>query len=184
MRLLARKCPTNRVIERRLVFDDAASLAAEGKCASEHDGQADFGRRSANFVWRLAGPASGSSDVDLGQALDEERSVFRIANRLDRCTEHVNAVLLEHTAVVKGEAAVQCGLTSEREHDRIDLFLDDDSLDELRCHRHQVDSIGKLGAGLDRRYVGVYQNGLDPLFLERLDRLRPGVVELAGLTDL
>ena len=85
---------------------------------------------------------------------------------------------------MKGEAAVERRLSAERQHDRVDLFLDDDPLDELGRHRDQVDPIGELGAGLDRRDVGVDQDGLDPLFLERLDRLRAGVVELAGLADL
>ena len=41
------------------------------------------------------------------KALDEESPILCVANRLDGCSEHLDAVLLEHTAVVKGEAAVQ-----------------------------------------------------------------------------
>jgi len=85
---------------------------------------------------------------------------------------------------VKGDSAVQGRLPAKRQHDRVDLFLDDDPLDEFGRHRDQVDLVCELGAGLDSRDVGVDQNGLDPLFLERLDRLGAGVVKLACLANL
>ena len=85
---------------------------------------------------------------------------------------------------MKGESAVQCRLAAKRQHDRVDLFLDDDPFHKLRRHRHQIDPIRKLRAGLDGGDIGVDQNGLDPLFLERLDRLGPGVVKLTCLADL
>ena len=67
---------------------------------------------------------------------------------------------------------------------RVDLLLDHDPLDEVRRDRGEVDLVGQPFAGLDRGDVRVDEDRGDALLLERLDRLRAGVVELAGLADL
>src|SRR5262249_454890 len=48
----------------------------------------------------------------------------------------------------------------------------------------EVELVGHSLAGLDGGDVGVDEHRGDALLLERLDSLRAGVVELAGLADL
>ena len=67
---------------------------------------------------------------------------------------------------------------------RVHLLLDQDPLDELRRDRGEVELVGHPLAGLDGGDVGIDEHRGDALLLERLDRLRAGVVELAGLADL
>jgi hypothetical protein len=47
-----------------------------------------------------------------------------------------------------------------------------------------VDVVRELGARLDGGYVGVDEDRIDSLLLERLQALAPGVVELTCLPDL
>src|SRR3546814_14095961 len=49
--------------------------------------------------------------------------------------------------------------------------------------RLDISGVGKVGIGHDRRRVGVDEDNAIALLLERLDRLRPRIVELARLTD-
>ena len=55
---------------------------------------------------------------------------------------------------------------------------------EVGVDGDEVDAVGEVLAGLHGGDVGVDQHHPDALLLERLDRLRAGVVELAGLADL
>src|SRR3546814_3655717 len=51
------------------------------------------------------------------------------------------------------------------------------------CSSDLISGVGKVGIGHDRRRVGVDEDNAIALLLERLDRLRPRIVELARLTD-
>jgi hypothetical protein len=74
-------------------------------------------------------------------------------------------------------------LPAEPEQDAVDPLGRDHLLDEVRRQRQEVHVVGELVRGLDGRDVGIDENRVDALFLERLEGLRPGVVELASLTD-
>ena len=50
-------------------------------------------------------------------------------------------------------------------------------------HGQEVDAVGHALARLDRRDVGVDQDDLNALLLQRLDGLRARVVEFTGLAD-
>src|SRR5204862_5143312 len=59
----------------------------------------------------------------------------------------------------------------------------DDPLEDVGGERLEVGDVSDAGVGHDRRVVRVHENGLDPLLAQRTARLRPGVVELGGLSD-
>ena len=56
-------------------------------------------------------------------------------------------------------------------------------LDHLGRDRLDIGRVGQLRIGHDRRRVGVHQDDAIALFLQRLARLRAGIIELAGLAD-
>src|SRR5262249_43440824 len=62
-------------------------------------------------------------------------------------------------------------------------LLLDDLGDDLGRDRLDISRIREIGIGHDRRRIGVHQHDPIAFGLERLDRLRPGIIELAGLTD-
>jgi hypothetical protein len=92
-------------------------------------------------------------------------------------------VLLEDTALVQLDRAVQRGLPTQGGEHGIRSLLGDDLLDDLRGDRLDVGRVGELGVGHDRRRVGVDEDDADALLPQDAARLGAGVVELAGLTD-
>ena len=171
-------------IDVRFEVDDAAAFATQGEGAAQHYRQAYHADRSACFQGRVTCPAAGGLDTNLSQTLDEQVSVFGIADGLDRRAQNLDAMLRKHTAVMQRETAVQGSLAAERERDRIHALFDDDFLDEFRGDGDEIDAIRQSRAGLDSGDVRVHQNRGDTFFTQRLDCLRAGVIELARLSDL
>jgi hypothetical protein len=62
-------------------------------------------------------------------------------------------------------------------------LLLENELDELRRDRLDVRPIRELRIGHDRGRIGVDEDDLIPLFLQRLRRLRSRIIELGGLPD-
>ena len=78
---------------------------------------------------------------------------------------------------------VERRLAAHRRQHRVRPLALDDQLDELRRHRLDVRPIRELRIGHDRGRIGVDEDDLVALFLQRLRRLRAGVVELGALPD-
>jgi len=78
---------------------------------------------------------------------------------------------------------VQPGLPTYRRQERIGPFLRDDGLQRLERDRLDVGCVGQFGIGHDRRRVRVDQHHTITFGVERLDRLRAGIIKLGGLTD-
>ena len=128
-------------------------------------------------------------EPDPGHRLSEEFSVLGLVDGFRGGADHLNAVLLEHAHAAEGEGAIQGRLTSHRRQQSkcltrllADLLLDD-LADNLWGDRLDIGRVGEFRIGHDRRRVGVDQNDPVALFLQRLDGLGAGIVELAGLSD-
>ena len=127
------------------------------------------------------GLRTGESDLAHGDA--EQFAVLRHADGFARCTDQLNAIFLEHTAVGQIERAVERSLAAHRRQQRVGLFLGDDLLDHARIDRLDIDRIRRFRVGHDRRRVRVDQDHPIALGFQRLAGLGPGVIELASLAD-
>ena len=115
-------------------------------------------------------------------ALKRSRSsAFLIAGELG--ADQLDAVALEDAALGELDRQVQAGLPAERRQQRVGPLALDDLLEHVGGERLDVGAVGELRVGHDRRRVRVDQDDAVALLLERLARLRAGVVELAGLAD-
>ena len=81
------------------------------------------------------------------------------------------------------ECAVEGGLTSHRRQKSIRAFLGNDSLDRFPVNGLDIDCVGRLRIGHDRRRVGINEYDPVPLFLKRLACLRPGIIKFTSLAD-
>ena len=97
----------------------------------------------------------------LVQFLDEEVTVLRVHDRLDRSPKHPNFVLVKDAVLVQLHAAVKGGLTTEREENALRLLLGDDLLDKERGYRQEVDFVGHAFRSLHGGDVRVDEDGLD-----------------------
>ena len=87
------------------------------------------------------------------------------------------------SVLVELHCQIERGLPADRRQQRVGALLVDDPLERVGGERLDVGAIGELGVGHDGGGVAVDQHHLQPLALERLERLRAGIVELAGLAD-
>ena len=90
---------------------------------------------------------------------------------------------VKHAGLGDGNRRVQARLASECRQQGVRPLLRDDLLHRLRRDRLHVGPVRRFGIGHDRRRVRVDEDDLIALLLERLARLGPGIVELAGLAD-
>ena len=148
-------------------------------------GKSGRARRIASASSKLSAmPPGGDGEPD---ALP---SLRRTACGLRRCAiasrgraDQLDAVLLERAGLRQRHRDVERRLAAHRRENRVRPLLLEDQLDELRRHRLDVRPIRELRIGHDRRRVGVDEDDLVALFLERFRRLRARVVELGGLPD-
>ena len=127
--------------------------------------------------------ALGGLHGDFVQLLDEEVAVLRVHDGFHGSAQHLDAILLQDAFLIQFRATVQGRLPAKGQQDAVGTLLLDDTLHEVRSNGEEIHLVGNAFRGLNRCDVGVDQHGADALFTQGLQRLRAGVVELAGLTD-
>src|SRR5438128_2501151 len=90
---------------------------------------------------------------------------------------------IEGAVLGERDREVEPGLPAERGQERLRPLALDDLGHELRRQRLHVRAVGRLRVGHDGGRVRVDEHDLEPLFAQRLARLRPRIVELARLPD-
>ncbi len=125
----------------------------------------------------------GDGLADADEQLLEELAVLGGADRLERGAEHPHVVALEHAGVGERDGEVEPGLAAEGAEQPVGPLLLDDPLEHADGEGLDVDRVGAVVVGHDRRRVAVHQHHPDPLLAERPAGLGPGVVELRGLAD-
>src|SRR6185312_1135768 len=125
----------------------------------------------------------GTLQPDLAHRHAEQLAILGHADGFALGTDQLDVVFLQHTMVGQIERAVEAGLAAHRGQYRVRALLGDDALHRLPVDRLDVDRVGGVRVGHDRGGVGVHQDHPVALLLQRLARLRAGVVELAGLAD-
>lgn len=92
-------------------------------------------------------------------------------------------MLSQESALRKLHREGQTGLSAEVREHAVRLLDLDDSLYDVQSQRLDVDLVRHVLVRHDGSRVGVYQNYLQTLLLERAARLCACVVELRSLTD-
>ena len=158
-------------------------------CPAKRVGRTDDERKTGcrgevlDRLHRLAHARDGNRLADLLQHLFEGLPVLGFANRLDRGAEHAHPVAIEHARVRKVGREIEPGLATQRGQHGVGFLARDDPLHGFDGERLEVDAVGHLLVGHDRRRVGVDKHRLDALFAQRLAGLSPRVIELGRLTD-
>ena len=146
-------------------------------------GKADLGGDGEDLLHRPGEAALGDLEADLLHGLPEELAVLRLVDDRERGPDHLDAVFFEDAGLRHGDRRVQARLAAQGGQQGVGPLLGDDLLHRLRGDRLDVGPVRRFGVGHDRRRVGVDEDDLVALLLQRLAGLGPGVVELAGLAD-
>ena len=96
-----------------LIVAEAAAQASEGVSRTDYHGIAKLGCRLAGLLYVFASLALDGLNVNLVKALNEELAVFSVHDGLHGRAKHTHAILLEHAALIKLDAAVERRLSSE-----------------------------------------------------------------------
>ena len=113
----------------------------------------------------------------------EALAVFGEFDRLDRRPQQLDVVALEDAGFVEFDGEVEAGLAAERRQQRVRPLARDDRFDRRDGQRLEIDRVGDLGIGHDRRRIRVDEDDAVAFLAQRPARLNAGVIELCGLTD-
>ena len=169
--------------ELRLVVGKAAARAAERERRAQHDRIAD-GRGRGLGLLEVVGDLR--RDDRLADALAELLELLAVLGTADAVAvraEKLDLALLEHALLLELHRQIQAGLAADARDDRVRALLAQDTRHILQRQRLHVHLVRDGGIRHDRGGVGVDENDLVPLLLERQARLRAGIVKLSGLTD-
>ena len=154
-----------------LIVTETRAQATEGVCRTDDDRIAKVACSLLCLIERVAGMALDGVDTNLIETLHKEFAVFGVDDGLDRRTEHLHVVFLEHATLVELNSAVQCRLSAEAEQDAIGTFLLDDLLDEKWSDRQEIHTVGNAFRSLHCGNIRVNENALDAFFLQCLESL-------------
>ena len=178
-----RERPRGKLLKLVGVVRKARAKAAKRKGRAHNHGVADLLRGGERGGHGRHGRRARERNVDLGEGGVKELAVLAHDERLDGRAQHAHAVALQNAGLVQLDAAVERGLAAKGEQDAVGALALNHIRHILGRHRHKVDAVGEIAARLDRGNVGVYEDRLDALLLEGLDRLRARIVKLARLAD-
>ncbi len=127
--------------------------------------------------------AARDAQADGLDRLTEELAVLRAPDRLEARADQLDAELVEDAFLPEPAREVERGLAAERRQQRVRSLALEHRCDALDVERLEVRAVGEAGVGHDRRRVRVDDDRPVALLAEHLERLAPGVVELARLPD-
>ncbi len=165
------------------VVGDSATGSAERKRGPDDRRKAHHVDEIQRFVVGRRDSTNRNGESDALHRRSEFSPVLRHPDCARVGADERHTVRREHTGVVQLHRDIEGRLAAHRWEERVWLFLFDDQLDELGRHRLEVCPVGELGIGHDRRRVGVHQDDLVALLLERLRSLSSGVIEFRALAD-
>ncbi len=166
-----------------LVGRDAAAAAAERVGRAHHHRVADgFGGLDA-LVQAFGDDALRHRLPDARHRLFKQLPVLGHPDGFGLGADHLHVMLFEEAGFLQLDGEVQGVLAAERRQDAVGFLLEDDLPHRIGRKRLDIDPVGNLPVGHNRRRVGVDEDRLDALLAQRAAGLRPGIVELRGLPD-
>ncbi len=165
------------------VIGDAAAGAAQGEAGAQDDGVADALRELEAVVEVIDQLRLRALEADVAHGVLEQEAVFGLLDGVDLGADQLDAVAVEHARLGQFHREVQAGLAAHGGEQGVGPFLADHFFEEGHGERLDVGAVGEVGVGHDGGRVGIHQDHLVAVRLQRLARLRAGIVELARLAD-
>jgi hypothetical protein len=170
-------------VELPLVVGNPAALSTHGETGPEDDREADLLGDGAGLLEGGGVAAAGHLHPDAVHGVLEELPVLGLLDGLEGGADELDAVPCQRTVPGQRHRQVERGLPPQRGEQHVGLFAGQDLLGHLRGDGLDVGPVGEVRVGHDRGRIGVEEDDLVALLLERLAGLGPRVVELAGLPD-
>ncbi len=165
------------------VVRETAAGAAEGEARAYHHRVGELLGGGQALLGCRADGAAGGLAADGGHDVLERLPVLARADRVDVRTDQADTVAVEDARIVQIHGGVQRSLPAHGRQQRVRTLPINDLGDHLQGDRLDVGGVREVGIGHDRCRVAVDQHHPQTLGAQHPTRLRPGIVELAGLTD-
>ena len=153
------------LLELLAVVRDAAAAAAERERGTDDRREADLGLDRERFLEAVRDARARAVEPDVAHGVAEQFAVLGHVDRFARGGDQFDVVLFEHAFAHEVERAVERRLAAHRGQQRAGAFLFDDPRDRAPVDGLDVDRVGHLRVGHDRRGVRVHQD--DPVPLPR-----------------
>ena len=158
----------------------AASVSAQGERRPQDDRE---GQSLGHVLDGRDHDRLGNLQAGRAHGLAEEVAILCALDHVDRCTDQLDAEIVEDPLLREPDGEVQRRLPAHRREQCVGSLALEHARDSFEVERLQVRAVGEPGVGHDRRRVRVDDDRLEPVRSEHLQRLAAGVVELAGLPD-
>src|SRR5215467_13208478 len=126
--------PLDPFLQRPFVLAHARAQSSQRKCNSYHYRITDFGCRFLGLLKRGRPLGTRRINADLVKPPHEQSPVLRVTNRLNRRTEHTNAVSLQETTVSDFQSTIQRCLAAESHKNPVRFLFLYNSLCKVRVY--------------------------------------------------
>ena len=166
-----------------LIFREPAAGSPQRKSRSQNDGIADL-TRGTEALLHGTGSLRGQDRLAQGLAqLFEQLAIFGQLDGPALRSEKLCMALSEDPLFLQLDGEIEPCLPADPREDRVGALFAHYFGDVFEGEGLHIDLVGDGCVGHDRRRVGVAQDDLVALLLQREAGLRAGVVELGGLAD-
>jgi hypothetical protein len=159
---------------------DAAAVAAERERRPQDEREREVGRQ---LLGRCDHDRLGHAQPDGLHRLAEKAAILCAADRVEARADQLHAERFEDAVLDEPAGEVERGLPAERRQEGVGALALQHPGDARGIQGLQVRAVGEAGVGHDRGRVRVDHDRSVALVSEDLQRLAPGVVELARLPD-
>ena len=166
-----------------VVFREAPARAAEGEGGAQDHRIADGARLLIRLRHRRGDVAREGRLPRRRAELLEELAVLGALDRVEAGAEDFAPALPQHPLFGELHGEVEPRLAAEGRQERVGAFLADDARHKFQRERLDIDAVGDVGVGHDRRRVGVDEHDGVARLPQREAGLGARVVELGRLAD-
>ena len=174
---------SSQVLEFSPVVGHAATSATQGEAGAHNHRKANTLALGHGLFQVVDNGRFRYLEPDFAHGVAEFLSALCLADHADIGCQEFNPVLVEYPHFRHPDGRVEPGLAAQGGQKCIRPFALNHLGDKFRGNGLDIGTIGQFRVGHDGGWVRVDQHHLIALFLKRLDRLRTGIVELAGLAD-
>ena len=173
----------HQVAQLFFVVGKAAAGAAERESGAQDHRVADLGGHTHAVLYAVADFRRNHGLAYADAELLELFAVFGLLDAFEGGAEYLHAAFFEYALAGQLHGEVEAGLAAEPGHYGVRTLVAYDLGYVLKLERLHIHLVGDMGVGHDGGGVGVDQNHLVALFLERQAGLGAGIVEFSGLSD-
>ena len=173
----------DEILELLPIVGGAPARPAEGEGGTDDGGKAGVLDEFERLIQGAREAAGRQLESDALHRLGELLPVLGELDRAHVGPDQLHAVFVENAPLREFERDVERGLPAHRREERVRLFDLDHALHPIGREWLDVCGIGDVRVGHDRGGIRVHEDDSISLLAQRAAGLRPGVVELAGLSD-